>query len=98
MSLPTHPAQAGYPEGSWFPWDRALSAHETRVILADHRHPRRTAIIALILREARPDQVWDWLTPSEVAAALPTVEVRLGRARSFWRWLIARWRRLGYLA
>jgi hypothetical protein len=98
MSLPTHPSLAGYAEGSWFPWDRALSAQETRAILADSTHPRRTVVIALILREARPDQVWDWLTPAEVAIALPSVERRLGRARPFWRWLIANWRRLGYLA
>lgn len=98
MSLPPHPAQTGYAEGSWFPWDRALSAQETRTILADPSHPRRAAVIALILREARPDQVWGWLTPAEVAAALPSVEARLGRARAFWRWLIASWRRLGYLA
>ena len=97
MSIPSHPAHAGYPPGSWFPWDRALDAEEARVILADADHPRRVPLIALILREARPDQVWDWITPTEVALLLPALEWRLGRSRRFWTWLFQQWRRLGHL-
>jgi hypothetical protein len=98
MTLPPHPAQAGFPPGAWFPWDRALAVAQVRAILADRSHPRRMALAALILREARPDQVWEWIDPRDVAEILPAVERRLGRRRAFWTWLIRSWRRLGLLA
>lgn len=74
--------------------DRSTTAEELRAILADPADPRRLDCLAKVLREMRPDQVWEWTTPQAVAAELP--RLRLGRKQAFWHWLFDGWRRLGY--
>ncbi|MCA9671812.1 MAG: hypothetical protein KC503_39705 [Myxococcales bacterium] len=54
-------------------------------------------MLALILREARPDDVWSWVTPQVVADELDLLAPMLGRKKQFWLWLVAGWRRLGLL-
>jgi hypothetical protein len=53
--------------------------------------------MAKLLREARDIDVWQFVTPEEVAAALPRIRHRLGRRRAFWEFLIEGWRRDGLL-
>ncbi len=82
----------------WFLWDRNVSAGELRAILADPAEPRRVPLLGVLMREERPDRVWAWVTPQEVADALDAVTPYLGRQRDFWRWLISRWRARGLVA
>ncbi|MCB9676688.1 MAG: hypothetical protein H6737_16340 [Alphaproteobacteria bacterium] len=80
-----------------FFWDRNVTAGELRSVLADREHPDRLRLLGTLLREARPGQVWDWVTPADVAEALPQVKPFLGRRRAFWEWLIDGWSQLGLL-
>lgn len=48
-----------------------------------------------MLREARDSDVWQFVTPAQVAAALPDLARHLGRRRAFWDYLIGRWRAHG---
>ena len=50
-----------------------------------------------MLREARDIDVWTFVTPAEVAEALPRIERRLGRRAAFWRFLIDGWKKDGLL-
>jgi hypothetical protein len=50
-----------------------------------------------MLREARDIDVWAFVSPSDVAEALPRLQRRLGRRYEFWRWLIEGWRHDGLL-
>jgi hypothetical protein len=50
-----------------------------------------------MLREARDVDVWEFVTPEEVARRLPAIERRLGRRAAFWKWLIDGWRADGLL-
>jgi len=81
----------------YFLWDRRMSEAELRQILIDAAHPEHVDMLALLLREARPDEVWMYITPAQVAAEWPSVAPRLGRRRSFWGWLLEGWRKLGFL-
>ena len=81
-----------------FAWDRELSPARLRAALADPADPDHDRLLALLLREGRPDEVWRWTTPEHVAAHFARIEARLGRRRAFWRWLLDGWRRLGLLA
>ena len=49
-------------------------------------------------RVTRPDEVWQFMTPADVAEVWPAVEGKLGRRRPFWEWLLSSWRALGLLA
>jgi hypothetical protein len=89
------PRQDGARPG--FLWDHDVTVAEVRAALADPSDPRRSRFLARLLREERPDEVWRWVTPAEVAQELPALEHLLGRQREFWRWLIAGWQEQGLL-
>lgn len=57
----------------------------------------RRRLLAKLLREARDIDVWKFVTPQQVAEALPSLAGRLGRRRAFWEFLIEGWRQDGIL-
>jgi hypothetical protein len=50
-----------------------------------------------MLREARDVDVWHFVSPQQVASALPRIAHRLGRRRRFWEFLINGWKEDGLL-
>lgn len=101
MTIATLPRTHDFTETHKVPyifWDRDVTVGELRTILRDPDHPERPAMLAHLLREARPDEVWAFVSPADVAAAWSEVAPRLGRRRAFWEWLLAAWRELGFLA
>lgn len=81
-----------------FLFDRDISADAFRAEVNDAQAPHHDAWLALLLREARPDQVWAWTSPEHVAAHLDRIAPVLGRRRDFWLWLFDGWRGLGLVA
>ena len=82
----------------YFFWDEDLSVAELREALrAEGQADRRLRLLGKLLREARDIDVWSFVTPADVAAALPALGRRLGRRRRFWEFLIEGWRRDGLL-
>jgi hypothetical protein len=59
--------------------------------------PDHDRLLALLMREGSPPEVWRWTHPAHVAAHLDRLAPRLGRRRAFWLWLFAGWKRLGLL-
>jgi hypothetical protein len=82
----------------YFLWDEDVSIDELRALLAGPDGPARDRMLGKMLREARDLDVWSFVTPEEVARALPRLERRLGRRAAFWRFLIDGWRADGILA
>jgi len=81
----------------WFLWDEDLSVRELREILVDQGHPRWLELTAKVMREARDDQVWLFLTVPQVVARYPQLSLRLGRRRAFWDYILGAWRRHGFI-
>jgi hypothetical protein len=81
----------------YFLWDEDVSIDELRAILRGPSSPRRDQLLGKMLREARDLDVWSFVTPSEVAAALDRVARRIGHRLAFWRFLIDGWRNDGLL-
>ena len=81
----------------YFLWDEPLTIAELRARLAGPDEAERLRLLGKMLREARDTDVWAFVTPDEVAAALPRLQRHLGRRRAFWEWLIAGWREDGLL-
>jgi hypothetical protein len=81
-------------------WDRRMSVGEIRRILGSPSHAEHVAVLSHLLREARPDEVWQWqfVSPADVAREWPQLSTRLGRRRRFWEWVLASWRALGLLS
>ena len=75
----------------YFLWDEGLTISELRRRLRGEDETERLRLLAKMLREARDLDVWKFVTPREVAEALPKISPRLGRRRSFWQFLINGW-------
>lgn len=81
----------------YFFWDRRITVAELRDALSSTDHPEHLDLLAHLLREARPDEVWNYVTPRQVAAEWPRLASRLGRRKEFWAWVIESWTQLGFL-
>jgi len=82
----------------YFLWDEDVSIDELRSFLRDGPQWHRLRLLGKMLREARDVDVWHFVTPEEVARALPQITRRLGRRRKFWQFLLDGWREDGILA
>jgi hypothetical protein len=82
----------------YFLWDRNVTVAQLRAVLATPSHPQFQELLALLLREARPDEVWEFVSPNAVAEQLPALAPHLGHRREFWMWLLHEWQQLGFLA
>lgn len=81
----------------YFFWDEDLTVAELRAVLRGPSGFVRDRALGKMLREARDTDVWKFVTPEEVAEALPRIERRLGRRAAFWRFLIEGWKEDGLL-
>lgn len=74
-----------------FIWDVPVTVAELRRHLK-HQDPRvRAQWMGRVLREARYQDVWRFVTVDEVLEAFPLVRRHLGRMRRFWEWLLEGW-------
>ena len=72
----------------YFLWDEDLTLDELRLQLAG---PRRAYWMGKVLRQAKPDDALQLVSPEEVAGAWPEIVRYLGTSRPFWSWLLHRW-------
>lgn len=80
-----------------FAWDRPESAASLRAKLADDSTADWNATASWLMREARVDQVWQFLSLKEIESAFPRLAPMLGRRRSLWEYLLRTARELGRL-
>ena len=52
----------------------------------------RAYFLGKLMRQAKPDDVFGFVTIAELVEQMPTVERYLGKTREFWSWLLARWK------
>ncbi|MBN1900940.1 hypothetical protein JW926_06390 [Candidatus Sumerlaeota bacterium] len=78
-----------------FCWDRNWTVSEIRRRLRDSKQWDRDLLMAWIMRESPISEVWDYLTPVEVADSFPRIQRFLGRRRDFWNYIIGAWREPG---
>ena len=82
----------------YFFWDEDVSIDELTGILRGPDGAERRRLFGKMLREARDIDVWCFVSPDEVARALPLLGRRLGKRRAFWEFLINGWREDGIVA
>ena len=81
----------------YFLWDEDVSIAELKGVMSSGPEAERLRLLGKMLREARDIDVWQFVTPAQVAQALPKLGRRLGRRRPFWEFLIQGWRDDGLL-
>ena len=79
----------------YFLWDEPLTIAQLRAILQTGSEQERLTYMVKILREARYEDVWEFLTVSDIVRNWEKIAPRLGKRRAFWEFLLSRWRELG---
>ena len=81
-----------------FLWDEPMNVAQLKERLRGASYSERVRLLGKILREARDTDVWEFTTPDEVRQLWPALYIHLGRRRTFWEFLFARWQIEGFLA
>ena len=80
----------------YFNWDAPVTNAQVRDALANGTEDDKVFWIARIMREARFDDVWRYVSLGrDVLPRWPELERILGRRREFWQFLIEGWRERG---
>ena len=76
----------------YFLWDVETTLAEFRGMLAGDDQEVRAYLIAKLMRQAKPDDVFQFVTVEDIRRAWPRIERHLGRSRPFWTWILGAWR------
>ena len=82
----------------YFLWDCELTLERYLELLRDPDPDARAYLIAKTMRQAKPDDVFQFITRAEIEALWPRIEPFLGQSREFWSWILARWSELSRAA
>ena len=77
----------------YFLWDCDLTLEQFQARLRDANPDVRAYFLAKLMRQAKPDDVFRFVTLAGVEEQWPRVERYLGHSRAFWTWLLDTWRR-----
>ncbi len=81
----------------YFLWDMEWTLDEFERALTDHDSATYPYLIGKLMRQAKPDDALQFITPQQIADLWPSIERYLGKSRPFWTWLLEQWERLGHI-
>lgn len=75
----------------YFLWDCELDLEAFRQRLADSEPEVRAYFLGKMMRQAKPDDVFEFVDLATIRELWPLLERYLGQRRDFWTWLMAEW-------
>ena len=75
----------------YFLWDSNMTLKELRAGLVDPDPEVRAYLVGKIMRQAKPDDLFSFVTLPEIRQLWPLLERYLGRRQRFWTWLLDCW-------
>jgi hypothetical protein len=98
MLAPTPRDRLVDPQGRpYFLWDVEMTLEEFERIVNDPRAEVRPYLIGKVMRQAKPDDALQFVSPQEIADLWSAIERYLGNRRPFWAWLLEQWERRGFV-
>jgi hypothetical protein len=79
----------------YFAWDVEMTLDELRLRLDDADATIAGYFHAKLMRQAKPDDVFQLTSARRVRELWPQIVGHLGRTREFWTWLFEQWERDG---
>lgn len=79
----------------YFLWDCDLTLEEFQERLRDPDANLRAYFVGKLMRQAKPDDVFSFVSAREIRNLWPSLERYLGRSRAFWTWLFEKWNAQG---
>ena len=75
----------------YFLWDVEMTLDEFERSLHDADPAARSYLVGKLMRQAKPDDVLQFVSPQQLADLWPSVGRYLGKSRAFWTWLLESW-------
>ena len=75
----------------YFLWDSEMTLDEVRAKLETGSRQLRGYLVGKLMRQAKPDDVFQFVTRAEIADLWLEIGRHLGRTRDFWTWILAAW-------
>ncbi len=79
----------------YFLWDCNLAIHQFRQRLQNPNPNVRAYFIGKLMRQAKPDDVFEFVSAKTIRELWPRLERFLGDKRPFWEWLFSAWETQG---
>ena len=79
----------------YFLWDVEMTLGEFVEQLNDPDPEVRAYFTGKLMRQAKPDDVFTFVTVDAILGLWPRLERYLGQTRAFWTWLMATWQAQG---
>jgi hypothetical protein len=76
----------------YFLWDCELTLEGFRGSLRAGDRAQRAYLVGKLMRQAKPDDVFTFVSLGEIRDLWPDLAGYLGRTRGFWEWLLGEWR------
>ena len=78
----------------YFLWDCDVTDEQLRAWLRDPDPVLRSVALGTLMRQAKPDDVFQYVGEAAIRRDWVRLQPLLGRTREFWTWLLATWDRL----
>jgi hypothetical protein len=75
----------------YFLWDMNITLAQFRRRLREASRDGRAYLVGKLMRQAKPDDVFEFVTRAEIRDLWPDLHRYLGRTREFWTWLFDAW-------
>ncbi len=79
----------------YFLWDCDLTLDEFRRGLEEPDIDVRAYLVGKLMRQAKPDDVFAFVSPRTIRELWPRLQRHLGSTREFWTWLFDAWEKQG---
>ena len=79
----------------YFLWDCQLTLEQFERGLRDSDSDVRAYLVGKLMRQAKPDDVFSFVSPRTIRELWPRLERYLGQSREFWTWLFETWEAQG---
>lgn len=76
----------------YFLWDVDMTLEAFEQGIRDPEPSVRAYLVGKLMRQAKPDDVFTFVSVREIEDLWPLLERYLGKVRPFWSWLLATWR------
>jgi hypothetical protein len=77
----------------YFLWDEEMTLDRFVELLASEDRQVRAYLVGKLMRQAKPDDVFQFVTLEQIRQLWDELARYLGDRRAFWRWLLDRWER-----
>jgi hypothetical protein len=75
----------------YFLWDSDMTLTRFREVLRDPDDDVRAYYVGKLMRQAKPDDAFTFVSLEEIRDLWPKIERNLGRTREFWTWWMEQW-------